>query len=82
MSDLTFPFLLCPHTDPASSKPNVLLHASVPVVVPSLRDVVQPPHRACFPILHFLRQTDVYGQWSNSDPFPGNVMLGEGGKSI
>ena len=42
------------------------------MVVPSLRDDVQPPHRARLPVLHLLGQADVCGQWSRPDPVPGN----------
>lgn len=67
-------FPLPPPTDPACSKPHVLLHAPLPMVVSSLRDVVQPPRRARLPFLHLPRQTDVYGEWSDPDPVPGDVL--------
>lgn len=57
--------------DPAGSQPHVVLHASLPVVVPSLRDAFQPPHRAHLPVLHLPGQADVYGQRSSPDPVPG-----------
>ncbi|KAA8581058.1 hypothetical protein FQN60_002639 [Etheostoma spectabile] len=41
------------------------------MVVPSLRDIVQPPHRAHLPVLYLLGQTNVHGQRSHPDSVPG-----------
>lgn len=68
--------------DPACSKPHVLLYASLPMVVSSFRDVVQPPHRAHLPFLHLLGQADVHGQRSNPDPVPGSCQCSPAHKGL
>lgn len=62
-------------TDAASAQPHVLLHAPLPMVAPSLRDAVKPPHRAHLPSLHLPGQADVHGQRGHPDPFPGKLHL-------
>lgn len=82
LKKINLPFFYSVSPDPASSKPHVLLHASLPLVVSSLRDLVQPPHWARLPFLHLFRQTDVYVQWSDADLVPGTVMAGREAKGI
>lgn len=62
-------------TDAACAQPHVLLHAPLPLVVPSLWDAVKPPHRAHLSFLDLPGPADVHGQWGDPDPVPGKLRL-------
>lgn len=58
-------------SDPAGAEPHVLLHASLAVVVSSLRDSQQSLHRARGALLHLHGPADVLAERSPADPLPG-----------
>lgn len=58
-------------SDPAGAEPHVLLHASLSVVVSSLRDSQQSLHRARGALLHLHGPAHVHAERSPADPLPG-----------
>lgn len=66
----------CVHlSDPAGAQPHRLFHAPLAVVVPSVRDALQPLHRAGGALLHLPGTADVHRAWRPADPFPGEALL-------
>lgn len=62
-------------SDPAGAQPHRLFHAPLAVVVPSVRDTLQPLHRAGGAVLHLPGTADVRRAWCPADPFPGEALL-------
>lgn len=65
-----------PLSDTASAQPHRLLHASLAVVVSSVRDPGQSLHRAGGAVLSLPGTADVHRTWRLADPLPGEVLLG------
>lgn len=68
---------LCFHlSDPAGAQPHRLLYAPLTGLVSSVRDTLQPLHRAGGALFHLHGTKDVHGAWRSADPFPGEMLLG------
>lgn len=68
---------LCFHlSDPAGAQPHRLLYAPLTRLVSSVRDTLQPLHRAGGALFHLHGTKDVHGAWRSADPFPGEMLLG------
>lgn len=67
---------LFPLSDAASAQPHRLLHASLAVVVSSVRDLGQSLHRAGGAILSLPGTADVHRTRPLADPLPGEMLLG------
>lgn len=63
-------------SDAASAQPHRLLHASLAVVVSSVRNPGQPLHRAGGAVLSLPGTADVHRTRPLADPLPGEMLPG------